>query len=75
VQQALAKNEISKIFVGGQKNTVCLSASIKHGLIVDPRGVLRDKQDIVSIRPKPVDNFLVDVLVRHDRHARTYSIG
>jgi hypothetical protein len=74
VQQALAKNEIAKIFVGGQEHRL----SVDRLRADDTMSCLSRRTTLGStIRPCliEVDNFLVDVLVRHDRHARTDSIG
>ena len=79
VRQALAKYvEIAKILVGRQKDCAGLQASIQYSPVVKAGVFLNDIQnvtDFVSTCAEPVDDFLVDVLVRHDLHAWTCSIG
>ena len=75
MQEALAKNEIAKIFVGGQQDTIGLQAPTQYSLVVGSRIGLGNKQNIVPIRAQPVNDLLVDILVRQDLHARVYSIG
>ena len=59
MQHALTKNEIPKIFIGGQKDAIDSQAPIQHRLIVDPGIVLCNEHKIVP----------------HSLHAWTYSIG
>lgn len=75
MQQALAENEIAKIFIRSEQYSIVLQASIEHCLVVDSGFRLSYIRNIVTVRAKPVHNFFVDILVRDDLHARTWSIG
>ena len=46
-------------------------ALIKRCPVVDSGLRLSDIEDVMTIRAKPVHNFLVDILVRDDLHVRT----
>jgi hypothetical protein len=75
VKEMLAEDKPSEILVRGQQDCVCLPALAENRFVVDTRVEFGNKQDIVSVSAEPIDNLLVDVLIRDDFHPASFSTG
>jgi len=71
----LAEDKFAEIFVRSQEDCICSAAVAENRFIVDTRGELCNKQDIVSDGTEPVDNLPVDALVSDDSHPTGISTG
>ncbi len=75
VNKLLAEDQRSKIFIRGQQNCICWPAVAENGFIVDPGSEFSNKPNVVSASAEPIDNLLVDALVRYYFSTRHFSTG
>jgi hypothetical protein len=71
----LSKYEFAEIFICSDEHRVRLATFQKNRVVVDPGIEFRDKQDFMPFRTEPVNNLLIDVFVRDDRHSPAFSLG
>ncbi len=75
VKLVLTKYEFTKVFVGCHEQGTRVATLQKNRIIIDSGIDFPNEQDIVSIRTEPVNNLLIDILVRDNLHSRAFSVG
>ena len=75
MNEVLTEDKLSKIFIRGQQNCICLPAVAENAFVVDTGGEFSNKQNVMPVSAEPIDNLLVDALVRDYFQPATFSTG
>ncbi len=75
MQQLLTEHKLAKVLVCGDQDRGRFAAKGQHCLVVDSGVQFRYIYNFVAVGSEPVDNLLVDVLVRDKSQLASFSIG
>jgi hypothetical protein len=75
MNEMLAKYQLSKISIRGQRDCICTSAMVENSFIVDTGVEFSDIQNIMAVNAEPFDSLPVDALIRDDFQPAAVSTG
>jgi hypothetical protein len=71
----LPENELTKVLVGGDQESACLTCELQHEFVTDPGIKLGYVGDLEPVQAKAINDLPIDTFVGDELQAASWGMG